>query len=461
MSRAPIVQFLLFLALVISQQCASGAPFIFKPRIHKSATKAYLERLQNELEAAQSQLYTSQKTCVALRKRVDGQRKNYIPPKDDDGISNASLMKVEQQNEEIHNLKSQLQSEMEKVQKQMEQMKLLEDELKEVQEWKENEGSQHSKSTLSDQMQDEYEQQIELLSLKLEAAELAAETGRNKESRAGNRTEQLKTELEQLRKRYSKLAFKLTGGEDTKEQKQLEEDMDQAIQSVFQTAVESIEDDWEKKYQSLQLELNEVSELANTLKSEKDEALHRLEVSPSPDQEQGLREKLTDELTAELTEKITEQLTEELTTKIERRLRKKYKKLQKELQSEASNEDNQQMLQAEVEKIKMQYESEYGMKMKLLQEQNEKQLELQKERMRKLVRALLEREAKEKQKSLDSAKVEDKSKADSGNTSGQKVTKRKKRKVNVEEEFVTSTSSSARKQKPKTGVTPVRGNAVK
>ena len=419
--------------------------------------------MQNELEATQNQLYTSQKTCVELRKRVDYQRKDRIPQKDDNDIANASLMRVEEQNEEIKDLKMQLQSEMEKVQKQMDQMKLLEDELKEVQQWKENEAGKISQPPLSDQMQNEYEQQIELLSLKLEAAELAAKTGRNEVSRAGNRTEQLKTELEQVRKRYSKLALKLAGGEDTNEQKQLEKDMDQAIQTVFQTALESIEEEWEEKYQSLQLEMNMITEDMNTMKNERDQALNRLERSPSQDKQQGLKEDFTDEMTAKLTKKITKQLTEELTAKIEKKVRKKYKKMQKELLSKASNEDNQQLLQAEVEKIKMQYESEYGMKIKLLQEQNEKQLELQKERMRKLVRALLEREAKEKQISSKRTNVVDKSKAGSSNASDKKVTKRKKKKVNAGnfEEECTTSSSSTRKQKRQSGVTPVRGSAVK
>lgn len=392
---------------------------------------------------------------------------------DVDDVRSKDELTIQEKDQEIGELRSQLEIETDKVKQQVEQMKLLEAELKEVQQWKENQVNEQSQSTLSGKVQNEYERQIEMLSLKLEAAELAAKTnrsGKGAES-ASEGAQQLKSELETVRKRYAKLSIQLaTMSTDSDEegvrlQKQLEDDIDQAMQSVFQTTVESIEEEWEVKYQTLQQQLDEVTQYTETVKEERDAALIRLEESSSNDRQQDLREKLTDELTDELTEKISEQLTEELTAKIEKRLRKKYKKMKKELESKASDVNNEQMLQAELEKMKDQYEAEYATKLQQLQEQNEEQLALQQEKMRKLVRALVEREANEKKKGSKAKKAGEKPKVSS--TNDQKVKKKSsKKEANTgksDEELVTTStmSSSAKKRRTQTGVSPIRGNAVK
>ena len=392
---------------------------------------------------------------------------------DVDDFRSKDELTIQEKDQEIGELRSQLEIETDKVKQQVEQMKLLEAELKEVQQWKENQVNEQSQSTLSGKVQNEYEQQIEMLSLKLEAAELAAKTnrsGKGAES-ASERAQQLKSELETVRKRYAKLSIQLaTMSTDSDEegvrlQKQLEDDIDQAMQSVFQTTVESIEEEWEVKYQTLQQQLDEVTQYTETVKEERDAALERLVESSSHDRQQNLREKLTDELTDELTEKITEQLTEELTAKIEKRLRKKYKKMKKELESKASDVNNEQMLQAELEKMKDQYDAEYATKLQQLQDQNEEQLALQQEKMRKLVRALVEREANEKKKGSKAKKAGEKPKVSS--TNDQKVKKKSsKKEANTgksDGELVTTStmSSSAKKRRTQTGVSPIRGNSVK
>jgi hypothetical protein len=466
----------LCIALSISFQYVIAAPFVFKSKQRKSAAKAYLERLQNELESVQGQLYTSQKTCIALKRKVNDQRRESLGRNegaaDVNSIGNSEdQLTIQHQDEEIALLRSRLDEETEKMKKQVEQMKLLEDELKEVQQWKERQQDDRMQSTLSDHMQNDYEQQIEMLSLKLEAAELAARMRGSDitDSPAGKRSRELKSELENVRQKYSKLSIKLmneaatNGEEGADKQKELEEDMDSALQSAFHAALESIENDWANKYQKLQCQLDEITQYTESVKGERDAALRRLKEDPSVDDEDDLKGKLADELTSELTDKIREQLKQELTVKIEKRLRKKYKKLQKELQSKTSVGD-EQLLQAEIDKMKEQYEAEYAVKLQQVQQQNEEQLAIQKEKMRKLVRALLEREAKEKK--LKTAKIKSNdtsSNTSSGGDTDQKVKKKKKRNDSIRrsDEEVISTSNMSSTVKTKTGVAPIRGNAVK
>jgi hypothetical protein len=450
-------------------------PFIFKP--HKSATKAYLEHLQNELEATQRQLYTSQKTCITLRKRVDDQRKdvltqnvgevNYVRSNEEDHAT------IQRQGNEIEELRTQLALENDKIRQQLEQMKLLQAELKEVQQWKEKQVDERKKSRLVGGQENEYKQQIEILSLKLEAAELAAKIHEREAS--GKSTEkhasQLKRDLESVSTRYAKLSMQLTKRSgtaeyDTTQQQQLEADMDQAIQSVFQTVLGSIENEWELKYQALKKEVDDLTQNTKTANDVRDAALNCLKDASLHNEQQHLQEKLTDELTAELTEKFTKQLTDELTAKIEKRYRKKYKKMQKEIESKTTDQENQQLLQEEIEKIREQYESEYTTKLEHLRQQNKEQMQLQKERMRKLVRALLEREAKQKkQDSAETSKDKGKSEVDSSGASDKNSNTKKKKKVVADsgEELVTTSAgtSSVKKIRSQAGVIPVRGNAVK
>ncbi|KAL3795183.1 hypothetical protein ACHAWO_005355 [Cyclotella atomus] len=465
----------LCIALSISCQYAIAAPFIFKSKPHKSAAKAYLERLQNELESAQRQLYTSQKTCIALKKRVNDQRRESLrrngAAADGDVISignNEDQSTIQQQDEEIAQLRSRLDTETQKVKEQAEQMKLLEAELKDVQQWKEKQENDKSSSTMSDHVQHDYEQQIEMLSLKLEAAELAAKMrgSDQSDSSAGKRSNELKSELESVRQKYAKLSIQLmnasaaSGEKSVDKQKVLEEDMDIAIQSVFHAALESVEEEWEEKYQQLQSQIEEITQYTADIEDERDTALRRLKEDSSVDDEHDLKEKLANELTSDLTDKIREQLTKELTAKIEKRLRKKYKKLQKELHSQTSG-SQEQMMQSEIDKVKEQYEAEYAMKLQEVQQQNEEQLAIQKEKMRKLVRALLEREAKEK-KSSKTDKVNSYLLGSSGDAD-QKVKKKRKRRdrVSKSDDEVITTSSMSSSVKPAPGVAPFRGNAIK
>eukprot|EP00956_Cyclotella_meneghiniana_P004746 scaffold5837_cov76-Cyclotella_meneghiniana.AAC.14 len=413
--------------------------------------------------SAQHQLYASQKTCLSLKERVDSQRRDSLT------LSVSASVKENEikihQDDEIKDLRRQLEYETNKVKDQIEQMKLLEAELNEVKLWKEKILEEQTQLTPSKRMQNEHKEQIELLTLKLEAAEFASKTrGESTDGSTRKRAEHLKLELENVRAKYAELTIRLAetdNADDVSKQqkhKKMMEDMDQAIQLAFQTALDSVEDEWKEKYQTIEQQLQEAIKYKETVNYERGEAVDGLKEATSEEQ-QHFKEELTDQLTAELTEKITMQLTEELTGKIEKRLRKKYKKLQRELESKAhSDEDNQQMLQAEIEKIKEQYESEYANKMKELQQQNDEQLKKQKERMRKLVRALLEREAKENKKSSKS----NKSTNGGSNTGDQKLEERRKETEmnanNSDEEIVTTSavSSLGKKRRSQSGVTPFR-----
>lgn len=417
--------------------------------------------------AAQNQLYTSQKTCLSLKERVDSQRRDPLRLSVGAAIKD-NERKIQQQDDEIKGLRSQLEYESNKVKDQIQQMKFLEAELKDVQLWKEKNLEERTQLTLSKQMQNDHEQQIELLTLKLEAAELAAKTrGENTNLSARRRAEQLKLELENVRAKYAKLSIRLAEADDTEDvskqqkQKQIREDMDQAIQLAFQTALKSVEDEWKEKYQLLQQQLQEAIKHNEAVDNEREVAVDCLKEVSTRDEQQHFKEELTDQLTAELTEKITVHLTEELTGKIEKRLRKKYKRMQRELESKAhSDDDNQQILQSEIKKIKEQYKSEYANKIEELQQQNVEQLKKQKERMRKLVRALLEREAKENKKSSKS----NKSTSGSSDTGDQKLEKRRivTGANNSDEDIVTTSAlSSAKKRRSQSGLPPFRGSAVK
>jgi hypothetical protein len=171
-----------------------------------------------------------------------------------------------------------------------------------------------------------------------------------------------------------------------------------------------------------------------------------------------------------LTNSITEQLKVELTAKIEKRLRRKYKKLQKEIESKALDTDASQdkLFAADLEKMKKQYEAEYHLKVQELKQQNEEQMQLQKERMRKLVRALLEREAKDKKKlaltTKDGSSTKQSSNSNEMSPTSSKRMKNKESATDIretsQEELYTPSMSTSTKRK-RSGVVPVRGNAVK
>ena len=467
-------------------------PFLTSSNSRKAAQKAYLLHLENELQKTQRQLYISQNACTTLRKRWEDQRRETLVALASGSLTSTVVgasdvekdqKKIQRQEKEIEQLHSQLKIETLKYEKYAEQLYLLEEELHELRAWKDQQNQratdeeeehsvQHTNEQLlqyeqqlkqSHQQLSDYEQQVQLLTLKLEAAELAAKHRKEQlsvegevkdENKKGDkeytwerRAHELTLELAGVRTKYSKLFIDIAKTSTTqavemdldsdvynqKRQQQIGEEMDQAIQSAVQSALEATGKEWEMKHEVLQRQLTNVTHYATSLLEERNVALSRLEealstLSKSYNQQQHedkiqqektiskkqqslLRKKLTKELTEELTNKLTEELTEKLTAeltlqfnktltdKIEQKYRRKYEKWQKE-QSRAIpkklQQQQQQEIQAEIEKVRRHYEFEYASKLKQLQQQSDEQVKFQKERMRKLVRALLEREAKQK-----------------------------------------------------------------
>jgi hypothetical protein len=103
------------------------------------------------------------------------------------------------------------------------------------------------------------------------------------------------------------------------------------------------------------------------------------------------------------------QLTTTLVKEMEQKYKKKMKRLRKELKGQQTkvmelmqtqdvmSQQHREIIDAEIEKVKDQFKQEYESKVHQLQAENDVEIEMQKERMRKLARALLEREAKKKQ----------------------------------------------------------------
>lgn len=431
-------------------------PFLPSRNSRKAAKEAYLVHLENELESAQRQLYVSQNTCTTLRKRWEDQRRETLELMtarinsdiEAAGIGEEEQQQIEDQKDEIKRLQGQLQTETDKQEQQVERLNLLAAELKELQVWKEaeeqsNEGKvsgYEQQLHESHQKQSDYAEQVELLALKLEAAEFAAKQNqRGEEADEGStwerRAQALRLELENVRTKYSKMLLSSlqasaaqTGEGGTDQQQQIEEEMDGAIQSAFESALETIEKDWTMRYETIEDQLRNMTEYSSSLEKERDSALSQAQEAVSSSSVQSdqkpessdllkkqtrqLREELTAELTdslnIELTEKLTKQLTETLAENMEKKYKKKVKRLRKELkeQQQTASEDKQsqedmaqhqqQIIKDEIKKVKEQHELEYASKLQQLQKQSEEQVQVQKVRMRKLVQALMEREAKQK-----------------------------------------------------------------
>ena len=489
-------------------------PFI-PSRSRRAAKEAYLQHLQNELESAQRQLYVSQNTCTTLRKRCDDQRKETLElmgagAGSGEGVGEEGQQQIQQQEEEIEQLQGRLQDETERYEQQVERLNLLSAELKELQVWKESQEHANDDKVLkyeqrlqeSEQKQSDYAEQVELLALKLEAAQFAAkqrgEEGSESTSSWQQRAQVLRSELESVRAKYSKLIIKSIqeggavgdGGDDSQ---QVEEELDSAIQTAVESALESIETEWATKYEALEEQLNNVTEYVTSLEEERDEALGQLEEAKTssmtlenekmdPTLLQGQHEQLKEELrteleetlTNELTEKLTAELTEALTEQIEKKYKKKYNRLRKELKQlkeqqavaaeneqsvEEAAQERQQIIEIEMKKIKKQYEKEYEAKLQELQQQSEEQVAMQKERMRKLVRALLERETKQKGEGAIKTKKKSSSKKKKTQPTPESAGGVADEKDNIGEEPITISSlSSTRNKRARAGVMPVRGN---
>ncbi|KAL9179813.1 hypothetical protein ACHAXT_007783 [Thalassiosira profunda] len=399
-------------------------PFLPARNSRRAAKEAYLHHLQNELDAAQKQLYVSQNTCNTLRKRWE-ERQEILGR--GAGTNVADQRKIQEQEGEIERLEGQLRSETQKQNEQVERLNLMAAELKELQAWKEQQSDTGNVTEYEQQLQEsrqkenDYAEEVQLLALKLEAAEFAAKQniqggGDGKGTAWGDRAQALRAELENVRVKYSELLVSSIeqGGADR--QGTLNE-MDGAIQSAVESALESLEKGWEEKCDALETQLSDMTDHVVTVEAERDAALSRAEGALAAAAHSGLQEEdsnvlqmqqerlreeltaeLTETLTEELTEKLTQQMTETLAKKMERKYKKKYKRLRKELQEQQPGqaEDDQQMLESEIAKVKEQCELEYEAKLQQLQKQSDEQVQFQKERMRKLVKALLEREAEKK-----------------------------------------------------------------
>ena len=426
-------------------------PFLSSINSRKAAKEAYAAHLQNELEATRRQLYTSQNTCTSLRKRCEDQRKETsrlmasaaAATSSADRDREENKQQLEQQRKEIERLQLKLQAGTQQFQEQVEKLTLLEAEMNEIKkinaqsneaELKEYE----EKLNESQQKQIEYEQEIELLTLKLEAAKMASlqqhEGGEDPSILL--RAEELQARLQNVREKYmTVMNTAKEGGYDEDYQKEIEREMDKSIQLTLRKSLEAIEEEWETRYSEIEDKLTKMSDTMEILKTERDEARSQLDASISTSSgvdEQQLKEELTLELTESLTEELTEQLTEQLTAelketltkKIERKYKKKYKQIQNELEEQkAANEEQQssndlieeqrKKIDDEISAAREQYELEFKEKLDELQKQSDERVQVEKDRMRKLVRALLEREAKQK------------SDADAANTPTKEVKKKK------------------------------------
>ena len=363
-----------------------------------------------------------------------------------DDIGEKKRQKISDQDKEIARLQVRLQMETDQHEEQIERIKLMSSELKELLAWKETEKQTYEGklSEYEQQLQDShrkqsgYAEQVQLLALKLEAAEFVARQRLPGEEEKGesNSNEQralvLRSELESVRAKYLKVLINSVqdsaekAGKMSKEQQmQIEEEMDRALQAAFESALNTIDSEWSVRYETLENQLRNITEYAAKLEKERDSAVQEAESSLgeksglnlgspglSKSKKQQLREELTAELTTSLTDELTEKLTKQLTMavveKIEAKYKKKVSRLHKELKlqrtkaselertQEEMTQQQKQTIEAEIDKVNDQYKQEYETKLHQLQTENETQVEVQKERMRRLVRALLEREAKQK-----------------------------------------------------------------
>ena len=401
----------------------------------RRAKKAYLNHLQNELESAQRQLYVSQNTCNTLRKRCEDQRKESL-------LSMSSRNKdieIENQKLKIDQLQVQLQRETDKQLQQEERFNLIAAELKELQtekkaqeQYNENKLQEYEQQIQNSKQQ--YDNQIDMLKLKLEAAEYVAKQKETVDgvdlSSRNKRAQLIRSELESIRAKYSAMFIKNLEVGDM-DHKLIVEELDISIQSVVESALDTIDKDWSARYKALEEHISNL---------EKEKA-----ASPSSDNEKIDSTQLREELTTELTETLTNQLTE----KMERKYKKKIRQLRKELK-EANASGNPS--DDEIDKMKEQLKVEYEAKLQKLQQKNEEQETFHKEQMRQLVKAVMEREAKQKEQSELKKKDTVEEEADKASSSKKKKKSGSGSKENVEESI--STSSSRKRSKP--SVVPVR-----
>lgn len=460
-----VVKPILLLMLMVCILSTDGVN-AFLPRNSRAAAKeAYVAHLQNELETTRRQLYTSQNTCSSLRKRVEDQRQESLLYSAATVKSSEKLIdrqeekeQLMQQKKEIERLQTKLQHETKKFREQVEKLTLLEADLKELKEMKVQSNTtqvQNFEHQLkqSQKKQREYKQEVQLLTLKLEAAEVAARQRQGEEdSSITRRTEELQTQLQSVRQKYTTLLLNVANDREGNDdyQKDIEREMDQSLQLALESTLKALEEGWETRYAKVEKKLNAMSKRVESAENEKAAAVRQLEAVTAPSStvesnDKLLKEELTESLTDQLTEQLTAELEKKLSKKIERKYRKKYKQMQKELDDQKKTEievekEQRRNIEAEISIVREQCELEFEEKLNKLQNQ----VQLEKERMRKLVRALLEREAKQK----NGAEVEDKV-----------VKKKKKKGANSTDDTVVANKvihstvpSSRRKKRPRKGV---------
>ncbi len=440
---------LLYSAAPVSSS-RGGVPYLPSIKNSRNAAKeAYATHLENELEVTRRQLYTSQNTCTTLRKRCEDQRMETLRLMASSAAATTLAEKDREENKEqlahqekeIVRLQRKLQQETQQYHEQVEKLTLLEAEMKELKKMKvqQNEAEvkkYEEKLEQSQQKQTEYEQEIQLLTLKLEAAQLAAQQQRDDEEDLSIvvRAQELQAQLRSVREKYSTvLNTAKARGYDDNYQKEIENEMDQSIQLALEQTLKAVEDEWETRYAEVETKLANMNDHVESLENERDSALRELEAriaasSAAKVNEEELKEeltlelteKLTKELTDQLTEQLTDQLTEQLTAelketmtkKIQKKYKKKYKQMQQEIEEQKStsellsaelNEEQRQKMEAEISAAKEQCELDYNVKLAELQKQSDERVQFEKERMRKLVRALLEREAKQRRETKGNA----------------------------------------------------------
>jgi len=196
----------------------SGVPFLHSINSRNAAKEAYAAHLENELKVTRRQLYTSQNTCTTLRKRCEDQRKETLRLMSSSAAATTSVEKdrgqdkeqLMQQNKEIKRLQRKLEQETQQFQEQVEKLTLLEAEMKEMQKMnvQSNEAEVKDyaeKLEQSQQKQTKYEQEIQMLTLKLEAAQLAAQQQQEGEEDLSIvfRAQELQEQLQSVREKYS------------------------------------------------------------------------------------------------------------------------------------------------------------------------------------------------------------------------------------------------------------------
>lgn len=303
-----------------------GAPPFLSPR--RAAARAYLKHLEDELKGTKDQLYRSQNTLNSLRKRSRESAADDILGK----------RKVHLLEEEIIDIKKKLQTSDDK-------------------------NNESTRKILAQ------EEELNMLELKLEAAQMAL----NQRSQLTNQS--LERRVEELRLLRSNFSRRPGISQD---------DMDSAIFSVVTSTIVAIEEDWSSRYEAIESKLRETEKSLQHAQTQEEGPGGRSTIS---EQEMGqLRSRLSEELKDHITVELTEQLTEQIETRLQQRFRKQLKEEKRKLAAEADKASKHNSL--EVEEL----EANCTRKLNEMKLHCDETIAAEKERMRQLVRALLQRE---------------------------------------------------------------------